>query len=845
MRQLNLTKRLFWIIAFLVIFSNILVTTYLYHQSQILKDYFLSMRYVYHKQFLESKIDLNDSTVGFLPAHASARISQEFEKRSSQQITMRNVTDRPRNPINKADDLETKMIDYFNQNPDKNEKMQLIQENGQNVYFYAAPLRIESYCLQCHGKQEEVLPYIASRYDTAYDYKLGDVRGITSIKIPEKLLSSPIMTIFWQEVIFGWLVVVLLLIFMYVAIKQLTKHDVEQKKELEKMVTARTESLAQKSFELEKANAQQKHLYSVLRTVADSNQILITTQTLEELLKETALCLFANNSFASVKIALVEKGSLIVRESQGFDEAREINFMEQYAFDNDSFLKITKFAHNIPQDYKEFSLKHGITEAYATALRSDKFAIAPLGTLSICTTLVNGFSPEEREMIEELAGDIGFAVNSFLQKENIIKLSYYDSLTNLPNRAMLSEQLRLSMNASRKSKSYGALLFMDLDNFKSINDIKGHASGDKLLVLMAQRLEKIARQNDVVSRFGGDEFAVLLPNIGLDIKEAAQYAEDMAMQILVATKEPFLIENHPFYLTCSIGVVLFSHNDLAESLIAHADSAMYAAKASGRNAIRFFDENVQKIMEEKSSMLQELRDAIDFKQFTLYYQIQVDEEGNTKGVEALIRWIHGKRGLVSPGDFIPLCEESGLILPLGTWVLNEAVLQISRWSTDIQKSHWRISINVSAKQFEQENFVDLVTNAIEKAHIKPSLLRLELTESLLIGDARKALQKIEKLKSMGISLSVDDFGTGYSSLQYLKQLSVDELKIDQSFIRDFLTQKSDALIVETIISIGKTMNMEVIAEGVETQEQFAKLKLMGCENFQGYFFGKPLPPQKL
>ncbi len=857
MRQLNLSKRLFWIIAFCVFVSNTFVVVYLYHQAEnlaqirayskakTLQEYFLSMRYVYHQQFLESGIDLNDSTVGFLPAHASSHISEEFLKRSNQGISIHNVSDRPRNPVNQADALEKKSIEYFNQNPDKNESIELIKEGNKEFFFFASPLRIQAYCLVCHGEKHEVLPYIAQRYENAYGYKLGEVRGLTSIKMPKNLLFDEVITFFWKEVSFSFTVMLFLLMMMYIAIKELTKRDVEQKKELEALVLERTKNLAQKSIELENAYAHQKHLYSVLRTVADSNQILITTQSLDELLYETARCLFANDSFAHVKIALWQNGILEVKESCGFDEEHDVNSLEEKVFAEGGYLSITPQSENLPQSCRDTMERYHVKEAYITVLKSDKFAHSALGILSVCTTMRDGFSPEERSMIEELAGDIGFAINSFMQKESIVRLSYYDSLTNLANKSLLIEQIKLCIHANRRSKTYGALLFMDLDNFKSINDLKGHATGDQLLILMSQRLLNFTQDNNSIARFGGDEFALLLPSLDTVLEDAAKKAEEIAMQILVATKEPFMIDNHPFYVTVSIGIGIFDGDEDVAILLSHADSAMYTAKTDGRNTIRFFDPYIQKVMEEKSLMLQQLRDAIDSKQFLLYYQPQVDHNSYIIGVEALIRLAKPNGELIPPMQFIPLCEESGLIVSLGQWVLKEAMTQVKHWEGDAQKSHWRVSINVSTKQFEREDFVKSIEEALTTSEINPALIRLELTESLLIGDSIKALEKINALKALGISLSVDDFGTGYSSLQYLKCLNVDELKIDQSFIRDFMVNRSDALIVETIISIGKNFNMEVIAEGVETKEQFEKLKAMGCQNFQGYFFGKPAPHTSL
>lgn len=852
MRHLSLTKRLFWIIAFFVLFSHIFVVSYLYHHAQALtqeraysksktlQDYFFSMQQVYQQELLSSGLDLNDSTVGFLPFHASSHINEAFFERTKDRIVMRNVSFNPRNLANKADTLESKMIEYFVAHPNENDKMQLITENGEAFYFFTAPFRIESSCLVCHGQKEEVLPYIAHHYPTTYGYRLGDVKGITSIRIPKNSLFDAVMALFWQEVFFSSLVTFSLLVLMYITIKDQTKRDVEAKKELEKIVMQRTQSLVDKSTELEKAYARQQHLYSILRTVADSNQILITTQTLDELLHETALCLFANTSFADVRITLMEKGKLCLKETQGLDMSLLPNAIETYVFEQNTFLIVTPKSTQVPLTCKDVIATYGITEAFVIALKSDKFAQKPLGTLSIGTTFESGFSEEERAMIEELAGDIGFAVNSFLQKESIVKLSYYDSLTGLANKFMLGEHVKLALNACNNHHTKGALLFLDLDNFKSINDLKGHNNGDKVLIEMARRLERCVAIQGLVSRFGGDEFAVLLPNVGLDTKEVALGVEQRALEILEVTKEPFMIDGHPFYLTTSVGIALLHENENAEVLMRRADSAMYAAKNSGKDTIRFFDENIQKLMEEKSFILQELRDAMDKKEFVLHYQVQVNAQESIIGVEALIRWVHPSKGMISPAAFIPVCEESGLIISLGEWVLQQAVAQVCLWQSDQQKSQWRISVNVSPKQFEQENFVKRVKMILGEAKVSPALIRLELTESLLIGDVKSALAKIMELKHFGVSLSVDDFGTGYSSLQYLKQLNVNELKIDQSFIRDFLKDTSDASIVETIISIGRKFNMEIIAEGVETQEQFEALKRMGCQNFQGYYFGKPL-----
>lgn len=852
MRSLNLTKQLFWVIAAFIITATVVITLYLYYQTQAmietrafsraksLQTYFISMRYVYHHQFLKSGIDLNDSTVGFLPAHAAAQISDEFIKRSHDGISIRNVSDRPRNHLNKADKFEIEAIRYFSENPTLTDNITLIEKNNEPYFFYSSPIKIEPYCIQCHGKKEEVIPYIAQRYNSAYNYKIGDIRGVTSIKIPYKSIADETLSIFWKEAILSWAIIIFLLGIIHYALRQLTQRDVDAKKRLEIEVKNRTSELEKTTKELQLANTYQKHLYSILRTVADSNQVLITSQTLDELIDQTALCLVANEAFISVKISLAEENGLIVKASYGVANEWHIVPIEQIAYERNTSVILTDFTSDISEECRRKVETYGITAVYAAALRKDKFAAQSFGVMMICTSQTGGFTAEETAMIDELSGDLGFAINSFFQKENIVKLSFYDPLTELPNRRLLMDRFTQAMLASSRTQQYGGLLFIDLDNFKAINDLKGHIAGDDVLKQMGKRLLDILRQSDTVARFGGDEFVILVENIGENQNDAAAAIQTTAYKILEAAKEPFFIDRHPFYLSASIGIVLFiGENSTVDQLFSYADSAMYAAKNSGRNTTRFYDSALQEAMAEHARLTHDLRAAIELNQLFVVYQEQVNIQGVTEGVEALMRWEHPEQGLIPPSQFIPLAESSGIIIALGEWIFAKVAEQIRLWEKDPVKQNWRISVNVSPKQFEEENYVSKLQNQLDITHIDPSKIRLELTEGLLIHDTKIAMEKICNLKEIGFTLSIDDFGTGYSSLSYLKNLSIDELKIDQSFVRALPESISDQIIIQTIITIGKTFGLAVIAEGVETTEQFELLRDMECNAFQGYLFSRP------
>ncbi|HPW30186.1 MAG TPA: EAL domain-containing protein [Rhodoferax sp.] len=427
-------------------------------------------------------------------------------------------------------------------------------------------------------------------------------------------------------------------------------------------------------------------------------------------------------------------------------------------------------------------------------------------------------------------------------EEAIHQLAYYDPLTKLPNRRLLLEHVHAALASSERRKDCGALLFVDVDNFKDLNDTLGHHVGDILLQQMAQRLGGCTRSQDMVARQGGDEFVVMLQGLGTHIGESVQQARQVAEKIVQRLSEPYYLEDKEFKSSVSLGVAMFSGDVIGqEDLLKQADLAMYRAKADGRNRVCFFDPHMQAQVNERTAIETDLREGIVQSQFVLYYQPQFRFDGSQIGVEALVRWRHPQRGLVAPGVFIPVAESSGLILPLGKWILLDACRQAVRWSADPAKSGWVISINVSAKQFKQPDFVQHVRDALKSSGAQANRIELELTESQLVDDLGSVVAKMTALKELGVRLSLDDFGTGYSSLSMLKNLPLDELKIDQSFVRDLLADAQDRSIVRAILTMGESMGLRVIAEGVETDVQRGILLELGCKYFQGYLLGHPAP----
>ena len=424
----------------------------------------------------------------------------------------------------------------------------------------------------------------------------------------------------------------------------------------------------------------------------------------------------------------------------------------------------------------------------------------------------------------------------------IHQLAFYDPLTQLPNRRLLLERLGQTIAAHTRDKEWGALLFIDVDNFKDLNDTRGHQTGDALLRQIAARLGTCTRVEDTLARQGGDEFVVMLQALSPTTEIAVQQARQVAQKILHALAEPYTLESQQYQTTVSIGVAMFSGPSTEQDeLLRQADMAMYRAKADGRNAVRFFNPEMQAQVILRTALEADLHQALAGQQFLLYYQPQIDSQGRQAGVEALVRWQHPLRGLVSPAEFIPLAETSGLILPLGRWILTTACRQLVDWSAADGKTQWSIAVNISARQFRQADFVQQVEAVLAETGANPQLLELELTESQLVEDIDSVIEKMTALKALGVRFSLDDFGTGYSSLSILKRLPLDKLKVDQSFVRDLLIDPQDASIVRAIVTLGTSMDLQVIAEGVETPEQRDALLALGCQHFQGYLFGRPAP----
>ncbi|WP_036308577.1 bifunctional diguanylate cyclase/phosphodiesterase, partial [Methyloglobulus morosus] len=472
-----------------------------------------------------------------------------------------------------------------------------------------------------------------------------------------------------------------------------------------------------------------------------------------------------------------------------------------------------------------------------------------IGAFILYANETNAFDYAARDLLSEMSREISFALDNFSREtarkqaeHEVARLAFYDPLTNLPNRRLLYDHLQQSLAISGRNPNHGAVLFIDIDNFKILNDTKGHNIGDLLLIEVAKRLQGCLREVDTVARLSGDEFVVILNELSEVGLQAASQTDAIGNKILAAINQPYALGGYEYHCTASMGVCLFrNHENTVDELLKYTDMSMYQAKRAGRNSIRFFDPAMQATLEIRASLEWGLRCALAENQFLLYYQMQIDQVGRILSAEVLIRWRHPGRGVVLPDEFIPLAEETGLILPIGNWVLEAACGQLKEWETNPDFHDLQLAVNISAAQFHQPDFVEQVCESLFCHQLEPGRLKLELTESLVLDDIEDTIVKMHQLREIGVRFAMDDFGTGYASLYYLTKLPIDQLKIDQSFVRNIGVKEIDAIIVQTIIGVATNLGIECVAEGVESEDQCAFLKKHGCNLFQGNLFSRPVP----
>lgn len=612
--------------------------------------------------------------------------------------------------------------------------------------------------------------------------------------------------------------------------------------------------------ERKKSERSQKKLNRALRLLSECNIALVHAKDEQELLNQICRLVVEIGGHEAAWVSFAEndldKSVRLVAQSgheHGYLSSANVSWADTPRGQGPTGIAIRTGKTFVDQDcqknpnmapWHDAIIKNGFQSSIGLPLSSKNRV---LGAICIYSNELNAFNPDEVHLLEELANNLSYGMEVLRirteheeAEKKLAFLAYHDPLTGMPNRLLLRDRFEQATVLAKRDRTGAALLYLDLDNFKLINDSLGDVYGDKLLVHVATRLKACLRETDTISRQSGDEFIILLNNVA-DLG----MVEIIAENIIEAFVEPFHIDGHALNTSTSIGISLLPGDGKSlDVLLKNADIALYHAKESGRNTFRFFSEEMNRDALQHMQLQGQLRNSLKNKELLLHYQPQVDiASGQIIGAEALLRWQHPELGLVAPAKFIPLAERSGLIIPIGEWVLNEACRQAKIWNASPALPPMVMAVNLSALQFKRGNLIETVINALERSGLPAGQLELELTESILLQDMDVVMKTLRRLKEIGVKLSIDDFGTGYSSLSYLKRLDVDKLKIDQSFVRDLIEDQDDASIVKAIIQLGHTLQLTTIAEGVETSAQLDILRSNGCDQFQGYLFSRALPAE--
>ena len=762
------------------------------NESQSLANFISAFRKTYQSAFIDNDIEMDPKMINLLPVKTITEISQRFASSMKEDIVIRTVSDRPRNRSNMANDFEMDRINYFNTHPEKTDSF--IQK--EDAYYYTKPMRIQQSCLMCHGKREETLPSIRDKYETAYDYKLGEIRGLLNIKIKNKGFFELLYADFKETLAITILLYILFLFMIYMLIKKMRTKEQIYTESLESEIT-------EKTFEIQK----QKNTFETLFEKSSDGILIINGGK------------FIQCNEKAVEVLMCSSKDEILNKNV---DAFSPEFQPDGRASQEKAIEIIKEA--MKSDGFQF-------EWYSERMNGESFwseiSVTPivLDDKKVLYTIVRDIS--EKKVAQKKLME---------QKDVLYHQAHHDALTGLPNRVLFNDRLTYGIKKASVKNRQLALFFIDLDQFKQINDSLGHDIGDRVLKVVAERLKAKIRKKDTLARLGGDEFIIIIENYK-NIDTVSQLAESI-LKVLI---QPIHVEGQTLYTSCSIGISLYPDDDTsAENLLKYADAAMYKAKEEGRNNYQFYRTEMTEHAFESMLMRAGLRQALVNNEFMVYYQPQMDaSDGKLKGLEALLRWNHPTLGLLPPAKFLKLAEESGIIVEIDRWVMKTAMLQINSW----YKQGFNpgiLALNLSLTHLRREDYIESLSNTIDEIYFRSEWLELEITESEVMKKFDEVITKLKLIKSLGIGIAIDDFGTGHSSLSYLKKLPVHKLKIDKSFIDDVPGNDEDVAIIKAIIALANNLNLTVLAEGVETKIQKDFLLEHGCSCIQGYYYAKPM-----
>ena len=763
------------------------------NETASLGEFISAFRQTYQELFLRHDIAIDEKTLNLLPVKTIHEISRRFSEKLDGDIVVKTVSDRPRNPANMANAYELQMMDYFRKHPEAREHF---VQNG-DQYLYTKPLYVRESCLKCHGKREETIPSIRKKYDSAYNYRVGELRGLLSIEVKEDTLFDVLYEDFRNTVITTMLIYLLFLGVIYLLFRKMRQKDAHYTVMLEKEV-------ASKTAEVKK----QRDTFETLFEKASDGILIIRRSRVIEC-NERAVFLFGYRS--KEELLSVPLNTLSPeRQPDGTLSSQRIREMVALAR-----------AHKAHQF--EWLNQTASRELFFSDVTITPIVLNNENVLHIVIRDISEKKKAERKLIEQ---------TNYLHYQ-----AHHDHLTGLPNRTLFKERLLQGLDAAVEQESLLALLFIDLDHFKHINDTLGHHIGDMVLKVVAERLKEKVRPEDTLARLGGDEFTIIIEDI-----ESVDEIQLFAEEILQVIAQPVHMGGHTLYISCSIGISVYPQDsNNPDHLVKFADAAMYRAKEEGRNNYQFYSKEMTTLAYQRLILESSMRQAIERNEFVVYYQPQYDAGDNRLvGMEALIRWQHPESGLLGPEKFIPLAEESDLIIEIDRWVMRKAMQKFSDWY-ERGLNPGRLSLNLSIRQLNSPDYLSVLKEIMEQSDFNPQWLELEVTEGQVMKRPEESIEKLTEIAALGIRISIDDFGTGYSSLAYLKRLPVSVLKIDQSFVREIPDNKDDTAIVKAIIALAQSLDIDLIAEGVENEAQKLFLLLQGCSTMQGYFFGKPIP----